>query len=153
MDPNKKNMVCKLHKDLYGLKQAPRTWYERLHNYFVNIGFARTTDKTNLYLRTSKKNEVLLSNIFVVDIIFGGKEALSKSFSSEMKEFEMSMFGKIKFFVGLQVYQMKQGIFFTQSKYIKETLNFFGMRDSRLVSTPMVTGHKLSKNDDSTYVS
>ena len=41
------------------------------------------------------------------------------------KKFEMPMFGEIKFFVGLQVYQMKFGIFITQSKYIKETLFFF----------------------------
>ena len=62
------------------------------------------------------------------------------------------MFGEIKLFVGLQVYQMKQGIFVTQSKYIKEILKIFGMEDSRPDSTPMATRHKLSKNDDSTYV-
>ena len=28
-------------------------------------------------------------------------------------KFEMSMFGEIKFLVGLQVYQMKKGIFIT----------------------------------------
>ena len=47
---------------------------------------------------------------------------------------------------------MKQGIFITQYKYIKEILKTFGMEDSRPVSTPMVTCHKLSKNDDSTNV-
>ena len=107
VDPNKKNMVCKLHKALYGLKQAPRGWYERLHNYLVKIGFARTNDNNNLYLKIGKINEVLLSEIFVDDIIFGGKETLWKAFINETKkEFEMSMFGKIKYFVGLQVYQM-----------------------------------------------
>lgn len=53
------------------------------------------------------------------------------------KEFEMSMFGEIKFFVGLQVCQMEFGIFITQSKYIKEILKNLGMEDSRLVSTSM----------------
>lgn len=47
---------------------------------------------------------------------------------------------------------MKFGIFITQSKYIKEIPNTFGMEDSRLVSTPMFIGHKLPKNDDSTKV-
>ena len=39
IDPDKRNMVCKLHKALYGLKQPPRAWYERLHNYLIKIGF------------------------------------------------------------------------------------------------------------------
>ena len=63
-------------------------------------------------------------------------------------EFEMSMFGEVKFFFGLQVHQLKHGIFVTQSKYIKEILKTFGLEDSKLVSTPLITGHKLSKNDE-----
>ena len=34
------------------------------------------------------------------------------------KEFEMSMFGEIKSFVGLQIQQSRNGIYITQSKYI-----------------------------------
>ena len=68
------------------------------------------------------------------------------------KEFEMSIFGEIKFFVGLQVHQMKDGIYITQSKYIKEILKTFRMEDSKPVGTSMSTRHKLSKNDDSKEV-
>ena len=64
----------------------------------------------------------------------------------------MSMFGEIKFFVALQVYQMKYGVYITQSKYIKEILKTFGLEDSKPVSTTMVTALKLSKNDESTKV-
>ena len=39
VDPTKRDMVYKLHKALYGIKQAARAWYERLHNYLVQIGF------------------------------------------------------------------------------------------------------------------
>ena len=42
---------------------------------------------------------------------------------------------------------MKDGIFITQSKYVKEILKTFGMVDCKLVGTPMVTGCKLSKED------
>ena len=69
-----------------------------------------------------------------------------------MSEFEMSMFGEIKFFVGLQINQLKHGNFITQSKYVKEILKKFGMEDSKPINTPMVTRHKLSKNDESCEV-
>ena len=62
------------------------------------------------------------------------------------------MFGEIKFFVGLQIHQIKDGIYITQSKHIKGILKKFGMEDSRLVGTPMSTRHKLSKDDYSKEV-
>ena len=142
-------MVCRLHKALYGLKKAPRAWYERIYNYLVKIGFEKTNDNNNLYLKTKGGKGILLANFFVDDIICGGQNALCKIFENEMKkEFEMSMFGEIKFFVGLQVYQMKCGIYITQSKYVKEILKTFGLEYSTPVSTHMVTRHKLSKNID-----
>ena len=106
-----------------------------------------------MYIKKEKGKDILLSDIFVDDIIFGGKDALCKDFANQMKhEFEMSMFGEIKFFVGLQVYQLKYGIFVTRSKYIKEILKKFGLEDSKPLSTPMIIGHKLSKNNESIEV-
>ena len=98
-------MVCRLHKVLYGLKQAPRAWYERLHTYLVKIGFERTDDNSNLYMEIDKDKGILISEIFVDDIMFGGQDALCKDFANQMKqEFEMSMYEEIKFFVELQLY-------------------------------------------------
>ena len=101
VDENNKDMVCKLHKTLYGLKQVPRAWYERLHKYLVKIGFERTNDNNDLYIKLEKGEDILISKIFVDDIIFGGKDALCKDFVDQMKH---ELFGEIKFFVGLQVY-------------------------------------------------
>ena len=85
--------------------------------------------------------------------MFTGNDNQCKKFSEKMnKEFEMSMFGEIKFFLVLQIQQRKNGIYITQSKYIKEILKKFGMEDSKLVGTPMCTRLKLTKDNDSKEV-
>jgi len=128
VDANKQKMTCRLHKALYGLKQAPRELYESLHNYLLKIEFEKTNDNINLYLNIEEGKGILLAENFIDDIIFGGQDQLCKEFANEMKkEFKMSMFGEIKFFVSLQVYQMKYGIYITQSKYVKEILKNFRM--------------------------
>ena len=94
-------MVCKLKKALYGLKQAPRTWYERLDKYLAKLGFSKGTVNNNLYLKEIE-NSLLIIIVFVDDIIFGGDGEASNKFSEDMKnEYEMSMIGEMKFFLGL----------------------------------------------------
>jgi hypothetical protein len=66
-------------------------------------------------------------------------------------EFEISLLGELSFFLGLQIRQSNQGIFISQTKYIREILKRFGMEDFKLVITPMQTSCKLSKDDDSKY--
>ena len=62
--------------------------------------------------------------VYVDDIIFRSNlQILSVDFAFEMKkEFEMSMLGELTFFLGLQVYQTDEGIFISQTKYIKDKL-------------------------------
>ena len=93
---------------------------------------------------------MLIVVIYVDDIIFGGNDGMCKKCVEEMqKGFEMSMIGELNFFLGLQVNQTNKGIFISQSKYVKELLKKFGMDDSKPVCTPMVTGCKLTQNDNS----
>ncbi|GJX84397.1 copia protein [Tanacetum coccineum] len=63
-------------------------------------------------------------------------------------EFEMSMMGEYNFFFGLQIEQMKDGIFFNQSKYIKEMLKKFRLEDSKPMKTPMSSNTKLTKDEE-----
>ncbi|GKC55032.1 copia protein [Tanacetum coccineum] len=67
-------------------------------------------------------------------------------------DFEMSMMGELNFFLGLQIKQMEDGIFFNQSKYIKEMLKKFGLEDSKPTKTPMSTEIKLTKDDEADSV-
>ncbi|GJU03772.1 hypothetical protein Tco_1114110 [Tanacetum coccineum] len=64
----------------------------------------------------------------------------------------MSMMGELNFFLGLQIKQMEDGIFFNQSKYIKEMLKKFGLEDSKQTKTPMLTEIKLTKDDKADFV-
>lgn len=144
-----KDMVCKLHKELYGLKKSPRTWFERLHGHLIKIGFQRTSEDRNFYLKT-KGDKVLIVEVFVDDIIFRGNDDMCMTFADEMKEeFEMSLIGEIKKFIGFQVQQLEGGNFISQSKYVKEVLKTFRKEDNKLIGTPMVIGCRLSKEDDS----
>ena len=80
----------------------------------TQLFFEKTDENNNLYLKIEGGKWILLAQIFFDYIIFGGQNALHKTLANEMmKEFEMSMFGEIKFFVGLQVYQMKYCIYIT----------------------------------------
>jgi hypothetical protein len=64
-------------------------------------------------------------------------------------EFQMSLFGELSFFLGLQIHQSNEGIFISQTKYIREMIKRFGMEDCKLVTTPMKTSYNLRKDDDS----
>jgi hypothetical protein len=61
----------------------------------------------------------------------------------------MSLLGELSFFLGLHICQSNQGIFISQTKYIREMLKRFRMEDCKPVITSMQTSCKLSKDDDS----
>ncbi|GJX63777.1 retrovirus-related pol polyprotein from transposon TNT 1-94 [Tanacetum coccineum] len=62
--------------------------------------------------------------------------------------FEMSMIGELNFFLGLQIKQLEDGIFFNQSKYIKEMLKKFSVENSKPIKTPMSSKTKLTRDED-----
>jgi hypothetical protein len=130
--------VCKLKKPLYGLKQALRAWYSRLDKYLQQAGFRKGSADNNLYIKVSQGN-ILLIEVYVDDIIFGSDDdRLSQKFAKHMQnEFKMSLLGELSFFLGLQIRQRNQGIFISQTKYIREMLNRFEMEDCKPVINPM----------------
>ncbi|GJT62077.1 retrovirus-related pol polyprotein from transposon TNT 1-94 [Tanacetum coccineum] len=153
IDFAKPNHVYRLKKALYGLKQAPKAWYDRLKAFLIKHDYTmRMVDNT---LFTKKKEPNLNTvQIYVDDIIFGSTcQEMCDDFTKIMQdEFEMSMMGKLNFFLGLQIKQLKDGIFFNQSKYIKEILKKFRLEDSKPMKTPMSMETKLTKDEESESV-
>jgi hypothetical protein len=142
--------VCKLKKALYGLKQAPRAWYSRLDKYLQQAGFRKGSADNNLYIKVTQ-DSILLIEFYVDDIIFGrNDDRLSQKFAKDMQnEFEMSLLENYPSFWVFRYVKDNQGIFISQTKYIRERLKRFRMEDCKPITTPMQTSCKLSKDDDS----
>ncbi|GKA87587.1 putative ribonuclease H-like domain-containing protein [Tanacetum coccineum] len=68
------------------------------------------------------------------------------------EKFQMSSMGELTFFLGLQVKQIKNGIFISQDKYVAEILKKFRFTDVKHASTPMETHKPLLKDEDSEEV-
>ncbi|GKA06214.1 putative ribonuclease H-like domain-containing protein [Tanacetum coccineum] len=124
--------VYKVVKAMYGLHQAPRAWYGILSKYLLDNGFQRGTIDQTLFIR-KHKGEFLLVQVYVDDIIFGSSNPrLCREFEALMHDkFKMSAMGELKFFLGLQVLQKKDGIFLSQDKYVVDILKKFGYTDIR----------------------
>jgi len=130
--------VFKLNQTLYGLKQAPRAWYENLSSFLLENGFKQgKVDTTSFH-----KNydfQFILVQVYVDDIIFGANnEMLHEEFSKLMQtKFEMSMVGKLMFFLELQIKKTSNGIYIHQTKYVKELIEKFNMDDANEMKIPM----------------
>jgi len=145
--------VYNLTKSLYGLKQAPIAWYDRLSNFLIKNDFKRGQVDTTLFRRTLEK-DILVVQIYVDEIIFGSTNAsLCMEFSKLMKdEFEMSMMGELKFFLGIQINQCKDGVYAHQTKYTKELLKKFKLEDCKVMNTPMNPTCTLRKEEHGSKV-
>ena len=62
-----------------------------------------------MYIK-EENDSLIIVEVYVDDIIFGSdKDKLSNKFVESMqKEFEMSMFGELNFFLGLQISQYEE---------------------------------------------
>ncbi|GJX63626.1 retrovirus-related pol polyprotein from transposon TNT 1-94 [Tanacetum coccineum] len=132
--------VYRLKKALYGLKQAPRAWYDKLSSFLIEHRVTKGIIDPTLFTRRHGE-DILLVQVYVDDIIFGSTNPeFSKCFANLMNNnFEMSMMGELKFFLGLQVYQSPHGIFISQSQYAIELLKKHGLDECVSMSTPMAT--------------
>ncbi|GJW49873.1 retrovirus-related pol polyprotein from transposon TNT 1-94 [Tanacetum coccineum] len=149
IDFEKPDHVYKLKKALYGLKQAPKAWYDRLKVFLIKHEYKMRMVDNTLFTKKRSSNLIIVQ-IYVDDIIFSSTcQDMCDAFAKIMHdEFEMSMMGELNFFFGLQIKQMEDGIFFNQSKYIKEMLKKFGLEESKPIKTTMSSDTKLMKDEE-----
>ena len=122
------------------MKQAPRAWYDTLKDFLLKKGFKPGTTDPTLFTR-SYNGDLFVCQIYVDDIIFGcTNHDISEEFARMMsKKYQMSMMGELKFFLGLQIRQQKNGTFISQEIYLKDCLKKFALTDSKTTKTHMPT--------------
>ena len=122
------------------MKQAPRAWYERLTEFLTQQGYRKGGIDKTLFVKQDAEN-LMIAQIYVDDIVFGGmsNEMLRHVVQQMQSEFEMSLVGELTYFLGLQVKQMEDSIFLSQSKYAKNIVKKFGMENASHKRTPAPT--------------
>jgi hypothetical protein len=91
-------------------------------------------------LFTKKVNgELFICQLYVDDIIFG---STNTKFNDEFAKlitdrFEMSMMGELKYFIGFEIKQVRQGTFINQAKYKQDMLKRLDVKGANGIGTPM----------------
>jgi len=88
----------------------------------------------------------MIAQIYVDDIVFGGmSNQMVQQFVKQIQsEFEICLVGELTYFLGLQLKQMEDTIFISQSKYAKSIMKKFGLESASHKRTHVTTHLKLS---------
>lgn len=78
----------------------------------------------------------------------GSSSSLIDEFKMCMKnKFEMSDLGLLHYFLGLEVKQVEDEVFFSQRKYATDLLKRFNMLNCKVAATPLNLNEKLQLDD------
>ena len=104
--------VCHLHRALYGLKQAPRAWFHRFTTFLTKIGFIGSTSDYSMFVFTTAHDMAVLL-LYVDDILITASSStlLQRLIESLKAEFRMTDLGSLHYFLGVQVQQIRDGLF------------------------------------------
>ena len=148
--PGKEHLVCKLNKSLYGLKQAGRSWYTKIDQVLLDLGFHRLQADHCIY-QLRDGDTIIYIALYVDDLLL-----LSNSISrlDHFKQqlsaiFDMKDLGEAHYVLGIQIERDRKArtLSISQREYVKNVVDRFGMLDSKPVATPMDTGSRLLKSD------
>jgi len=128
------NLVCKLNKALYGLKQAPRQWYDKIHDYLVNVlKFKSNEYDPCLYIRKIGSDIIIIA-LYVDDLlIIGNSQSQIAHLKREFKtRFEMKDLGPATAMLGIHISRdrLNKKLSISQVEYTNYVLTRFGIQDS-----------------------
>ncbi|XP_019184808.1 PREDICTED: uncharacterized protein LOC109179764 [Ipomoea nil] len=127
-----------------GYTQSPRAWFGRFSTVLQEFGLVQSKVDHSVFYRHRHGKSVYLV-VYVDDIVITGDDAegILQLKQHLFQHFETKGLGKLKYFLGIEVAQSKQGICISQRKYALDILKETGMSDCRPIDTPMDPNIKL----------
>nr|KYP53748.1 Retrovirus-related Pol polyprotein from transposon TNT 1-94 [Cajanus cajan] len=111
-------LVCRLRKSLYGLKQSPRAWFGRFSTVVQQFGMTRSEADHSVFYRNSTVRCIYLI-VYVDDIVLTSSDhhGISQIKQHLCHHFQTKDLGKLRYLLGIEVAQSKNGIVISQRKY------------------------------------
>jgi hypothetical protein len=137
INPDTASKVCRLHKSLYGLKQASHVWYELFDTYLLSHGFAKCVSDTNVYIKYSQSNFILLG-LYIDDLILISRDLtyLTTHKTLFSQRFSMTDNNDIEYILGIQIQKnpSTKTLILLQAKYIETILTKFNMASCKPIA-------------------
>jgi hypothetical protein len=133
-------LVCKLDKALYGIREAPRAWNSLFSSWLVSFGFSQSSVDPAIFTITSSSFLYVLA-VYVDDSILVGRNSpfISTFKSAFSARFDIDDLGPASWLLGCSITRdrVNHTLTFSQSQYVEDILEHFGMSTCTPTSTPM----------------
>jgi hypothetical protein len=108
----------------------------------MKLGFTKSIADSNHYYKVFDGHTLILV-LYVDDLFLMGAEKLIEWWKQQLaSEFEMKDLGLMHYFLGLEVWKLKDEIFLSQGRYTIDILRRFKMMDCTSMSTSMTMNLK-----------
>ncbi|XP_028081553.1 uncharacterized protein LOC114282959 [Camellia sinensis] len=111
-------------------------------------GVSERKNQTVMEMAKSMMHEKGLSKNFSAEAVYiaVNYEIMIEEFRNDMMErYEMSDMGLLNHFLGIEFYQVEDGVFISQKKYTENILMKFGMSGCKPMATPLVVNENLQR--------
>lgn len=107
--------ICRLHKSLYGLKQSPRSWFHRLRDFLLTIGFNERISDTSLFIYDRDGVKMFLL-VHVNDIVITSLSVskINSTIAQLDDELCIKDRGNLNYFLGIHVCKYEHGLYLSR---------------------------------------
>ena len=98
-----------------------------------------------MFYKHSNEGRIAILIVYVDDIILTGDDRgeLERFKKRLANDFEIKDLGTLKYFLGIEFFRSKEGIFVNQRKYVLDLLSETGLLSCKAVDTPVEPNQKL----------